>query len=186
MRTAHNLVDIRGYITHPEVDCLHHLASRIKRLPYPVFINIGAGAGTSSVALLEGNSEAIVYSIDIRTTEREDETNEHLQIPEMDPRIASRIIRIWGDSKAVGKAWPYGVDIVFVDGDHGYDGVKGDISAWYETIWAGGIIAFHDYGIKPSDGSEQFPSVRRAVDEFKGWAHPKLIEHTDMTIAFEV
>jgi predicted O-methyltransferase YrrM len=190
-RTAHNLVDWQGYLYHDEVDLLHRLAARIKKTTHhgsddPVFVNIGAGAGTSTIALLEGNADAIVYSVDIRADESPEYTNEHLRLPEANPTIARRVIRIWGDSRKVGRVWPFGADLIFVDGGHDYEEVKADIEAWYDKIWVGGIIAFHDYGFKETDGSEQWPGVRRAVDEFAGWAHPKLIEQVGMIRAFEV
>jgi predicted O-methyltransferase YrrM len=192
MKTAHDLVDQRDYLYHPEVDCLHRLAARIKPTVHhcangiPIFINIGAGAGTSTVALLEGNLDAIVFSIDIHCGENENETNEHINLKYVDPAFAKRVIRIWGDSFAVGKSWPFGVDLVFIDGDHGYAGVKLDIEAWYDKIWSGGIIAFHDYGLKMTDGSEQFPGVRKAVDEFTEERIPLLIDQVGMIKAFEV
>jgi predicted O-methyltransferase YrrM len=192
MRTAHDLVDWQGYLYHEEVDLLHKLAARVVPNPHhcsngvPVFVNIGAGAGTSTIALLEGNPTAICYSVDIRADESPEYTNEHLRLPEADPAIASRVIRIWGDSRKVGMVWPFGADLIFVDGGHDYQEVKADIKAWYDKIWAGGIIAFHDYGLKMTDQSEQWPGVRRAVDEFVGYAHPKYLEQVGMTIAFEV
>lgn len=37
------------------------------------------------------------------------------------------------------------LDLVFVDGDHSYDAVKGDIRHWFPTIRLGGVLAGHDY-----------------------------------------
>lgn len=190
-RTAHNLVDWQNYLYHDEVDLLHRLAARIQKTPHhcaanPVFVNIGAGSGTSTIALLEGNSDAICYSVDIRADESPELTNEHLRLPETNPTIARRVIRIWGDSRKVGRVWPFGADLVFVDGGHEYSEVKEDIEAWYDKIWAGGIIAFHDYGLKETDGSEQWPGVRKAVDEWVSKANPRLIENIAMIRAYEV
>lgn len=49
---------------------------------------------------------------------------------------------------------------IFVDGNHGYDGVKNDILNWQDCLEEGGIIAFHDY-FHPS-----WPGIRKAVEEF--------------------
>jgi glycosyltransferase involved in cell wall biosynthesis len=52
------------------------------------------------------------------------------------------------------------LDFVYLDADHSYEGLKSDISVWYEKVRVGGIIAGHDYG------HENFPGVKKAVDEF--------------------
>lgn len=39
---------------------------------------------------------------------------------------------------------PQSVDMVFIDADHSYEGVKKDFEAWYDKIKIGGYYAFHD------------------------------------------
>lgn len=36
------------------------------------------------------------------------------------------------------------VDLVFIDGDHSYEGLRGDWEAWNPLVAPGGIIALHD------------------------------------------
>lgn len=59
------------------------------------------------------------------------------------------------------------IDYLFVDGDHSYEGVKGDIKAHWNNLVMGGIAAFHD--ALPNDSNPNGPSycegVRKAVDE---------------------
>jgi len=51
--------------------------------------------------------------------------------------------------------------MLFIDGDHSYNGVKKDIK-WIEYVKSGGIVAFHDYLLpKYKD------SVVKAVNEIK-------------------
>lgn len=50
------------------------------------------------------------------------------------------------------------VDLVFIDADHSYEGVRDDIRAWLPKVRKGGIICGHDF-------SEQFPGVIQAVQE---------------------
>ncbi len=45
---------------------------------------------------------------------------------------------------------------VFIDGDHSYQAVCDDITAWRSRVQRGGVLAGHDY---------DNPTVRRAVDE---------------------
>lgn len=51
------------------------------------------------------------------------------------------------------------LDIVFIDGDHTYEGCKADIEAWFPKIRDGGWIAGHDYA------HPVFPGVTQAVNE---------------------
>jgi hypothetical protein len=52
------------------------------------------------------------------------------------------------------------LDFVYIDGDHTYDGVVTDITAWIPKIKSDGIIGGHDYK-EPT-----FPGVTKAVHEF--------------------
>ncbi len=42
------------------------------------------------------------------------------------------------------------VDLIFVDGDHSYEGCKADIEAWLPYMKKGGVMAFHDFGSRAS------------------------------------
>ena len=52
------------------------------------------------------------------------------------------------------------IDIVFIDADHSYEGVKNDIIYWAPKVKSGGVICGHDYGL------DRFPGVKKAVLEF--------------------
>lgn len=44
----------------------------------------------------------------------------------------------------ISKFFPDGIDFLFIDGDHSYDGVKQDFQNYSPLVKKGGIIAFHD------------------------------------------
>lgn len=48
--------------------------------------------------------------------------------------------------------------LVFIDGDHSFDGVSNDINLWLPKVKPGGYICGHDYDYP------QFPGVKEAVD----------------------
>lgn len=54
------------------------------------------------------------------------------------------------------------LDFVFIDADHGYEGAKADIRAWFKKVKPGGLLCGHDYE------NTAFPKfgVTRAVKEF--------------------
>jgi len=55
------------------------------------------------------------------------------------------------------------VGIVYVDGDHTYQGCKSDISSWWPKLVDGGVMAFHDYG--NSDYGVQRAVIEHMKDE---------------------
>jgi glycosyltransferase involved in cell wall biosynthesis/cephalosporin hydroxylase len=61
----------------------------------------------------------------------------------------NEVIKNLGDDK---------IDLLFIDADHTYNGVKADFEMYGSLVRAGGIIAFHDIGKSPSVeyGVEQF------------------------------
>ena len=48
------------------------------------------------------------------------------------------------------------LDLAFLDADHSYDAVRGDIWAWRQVVRPGGILCGHDLN---------WPGVKKAVDE---------------------
>ena len=74
--------------------------------------------------------------------------------------FGDRAVFLRGDSVLMADYVPdQSLALVYIDGDHSYAGVMGDILAWLPKVQKGGIIAFHDYE-NPSYG------VKKAVNEF--------------------
>jgi predicted O-methyltransferase YrrM len=56
------------------------------------------------------------------------------------------------------------VDFVFIDGDHSWEGIKGDWESWREHIMPGGIVCLHDTQNRPGSGSERYMKEIISVD----------------------
>lgn len=56
------------------------------------------------------------------------------------------------------------IDVLFVDGDHTYEGVAADFANWETSMRTGAIVAFHD---TVENGTRDEPGVRRFVGELK-------------------
>ena len=64
-------------------------------------------------------------------------------------------------------------DVVFIDGDHGYEAVSGDIKEAGRILKPGGTIFLHDYGT--------YDTVTQAVDEFLRGHNLMLYNYSDLT-----
>jgi Methyltransferase domain len=56
------------------------------------------------------------------------------------------------------------LDRVYVDGNHRYEGVKDDLTAYYPLVRPGGVVAGDDYGLRGWWGD----GITEAVDQFVG------------------
>lgn len=165
--------DITGEAFHHTVGDVDTLHSLVEMLPEnPIIVNIGACFGTSTLAMLETRPDAFIFSIDINVCPKEPG---HIRQARLDE---GRVVRVLGPSQDVGLYWPYKVDLVFVDGAHGYPEVVRDIRAWRDKVKGGGILAFHDYG-KPI-----CPDVKPAVDAEMQGLVPFL--HVESIVAFRM
>jgi len=82
-----------------------------------------------------------------------------------DPQTLRKIKRILGGKK---------IDLLFIDGDHTYKGVKMDFETYSPLVRKGGIIAFHDICPHPP---ETRCEVSRFWDEIKHkYSHIEIVE----------
>lgn len=192
--TSEEVRDAFRYLFPDELPSLKQLA---QSLPLnPLVINIGAGSGTSGLAFLESRPDLRLVTIDVQ------EENSPLGCLYAERDVVQRAglwdtwgVRYWqrhADSKDVGAEWvAQDVDMVFVDGEHSYEGCAGDIEIWLPNIKPGGIIAVHDYAksyILPNPNGphpKPWPGVDEAVDELLVGTYP-LILHVQSLIAFRV
>lgn len=156
-----------GYLTVEEVEFINELALRLPK--DAVCVNIGAGSATSIIAVLEVRSDLTMYSVDINSE------NGKSQLWEAN--MLDRVIPVIGDSKEVD--WNGGaISYLFVDGQHDYKGLLGDLVAWTPRLAPHAIVMFDDYL------DIHWSSVQPLVDE---WAKPhKRIGLVNNLIAFEV
>lgn len=82
-------------------------------------------------------------------------------------KFPGRAVVVEGWSADVARTVPdASLDMVFLDADHSYEGVRDDIAAWLPKVRAGGWIGGHDYD-NPAPGYN-FSGVERAVHEAFG------------------
>ena len=182
--TAHDVAESFGYLTAKEVTALKQLAEMLPS--NPIVLNIGAGAGTSGVAFLETRDDLTLYTIDIRQDSALGSLQSELNaIERCEMDVKHRHHQYLGDSKVMCQFLPKGVfSLAFVDGDHGREGVRGDLLAIQPLLTDEAIIAFDDYGDNEHDNTE-WSEVTLAIDELMIPNH-ELILQADSVIAFRV
>lgn len=74
--------------------------------------------------------------------------------------FGDRYIHIRKNSQVSLSDVPDGLDYVYIDGDHSYEGVMRDIKLWYPKVREGGLIGGDDYGHPNLKG------VKKAVLDF--------------------
>lgn len=117
-------------------DHLLVLYSLASYLDAPTIVEIGVRAGRSTRVLLAAVEHVggFVYSCDI------------------DPRFADSVPpehrnnwRFFGEpSGELGKRWKKSIDLLLIDGDHGYDQAKEDFDLFAPWVRPGGYVVMHD------------------------------------------
>lgn len=74
-----------------------------------------------------------------------------------------------GRSVDVAARWARPIDLLFIDGDHSYEGCSADLRSWLGFVKPGGWIAFHDSGEE---------GVARAIAEF----FPKTLRGPEVSV----
>ena len=79
---------------------------------------------------------------------------------------AIRLVK--GDSSTLLKQFPDDAfDMIYIDGDHRYEGCKKDLLEAYKKVKSGGYICGHDYEMNMEKAQTVYEfGVKQAVDEF--------------------
>ena len=147
-----------GFMTLDEVRALQTV---VGDLPDGAqIVNVGAGAGTSGLAIIEARPDLrrTTWTIDVSRGGPDgglqNETNAFENARLVGPN------QILDDSRHAAKVWDRGpVDLAFIDDGHLDPEIRGDILGWLPHIKPGGYIAFHDYG------SPFWGDVKKVIDE---------------------
>lgn len=135
-----------------EAEYLFLLASRARR----GIVEIGRLHGGSTFLLASANDKVPIYSVDIGPAD-DAQLKHHLQ----QHRRGENVQLIVGDSQHTEYPEITEYDLLFIDGDHSYDGCMADLENWYPKLAAGGQVILHDcyFGCEVQDAVVDF--VRR-------------------------
>jgi predicted O-methyltransferase YrrM len=143
--------------------------------PRGVYAEIGVFAGAFSKQLVGALTPKILYLLDVfegeATSGDQDGNNlSTVNLGEVYASLAGRpgIVPLKGDSAVILDGMPdNSLDMVYIDGDHSYEGCKRDLEASFRKVRPGGWILGHDYEMNMQKARTQWVfGVKRAVDEF--------------------
>jgi predicted O-methyltransferase YrrM len=124
-------------------------------------VEIGRRWGGSTLVLADANRNVPIYSIDIAPRD-----DRHLRLLLDEHEVGANVRLLVGDSQhgEFAELEPASFDLLFVDGDHSYDGCLADLEHWWPGLATGGSALLHDcyQGSEVQDAAETFFEHRAA------------------------
>jgi predicted O-methyltransferase YrrM len=147
-------------LTRTERVSLYSLASRLSHEATLLEIGSWFGGSAQFLATAARQLEGTLYCIDTwmgdaMSSQPYDSYDEFLSNIR---RFGSTVKPLRGTSEEMAKHFKKKIDLLFIDGDHSYDGCRLDIEAWFPHLKHQAFVVFHDYGW--AEG------VQKAVREF--------------------
>lgn len=124
-------VDAPGWLSVIEGCILSELAFRAR--PDHAIVTVGCFKGRSIAYMLYGCPSAKMYGIDI---EKQPEMEQYLDDIDYIIADSGRM-----DTSVVKEP----IDLLFIDGDHTFDGVMRDMRNWLHRVAPGGVVVVHDF-----------------------------------------
>lgn len=154
MHITEKVAGVDGFLTDAEASILYRLALQAPARKDGVILEIGSWKGKSTICLASGsllNSKMKVYAVDPHTGSEEhqqadkkvwtfDEFTKNIK----DAKVSDFVSPVLKTSQDAAKEFKQPIQLLFIDGDHSYEGVKTDFDLWFPKVVNGGVIAFHD------------------------------------------
>ncbi|OGN19379.1 MAG: hypothetical protein A3F25_01540 [Candidatus Yanofskybacteria bacterium RIFCSPHIGHO2_12_FULL_45_19b] len=144
--------NVGGWLTRAEGLFLYNTAKKVKA--ENVIVEIGSWKGRSAICLGNGSKDgnkAKIFAIDphVGSPEhqkrfRKIDTFEEFRQNIDRAGVAHYIEPVRDTSENAAENFKHQVELVFIDGHHGYKFVKLDFNLWFPKVVNGGILAFHD------------------------------------------
>lgn len=161
------------YLFGNEIQYLNKLGRELEN--GSVVVMLGVGPALMCLALLETAPEGVwFYGAD------HDPTVIHYAYQHVAAaKLPQVIIFEHKDTVAASyQALDDSVDLLLVDGDHSYEGVRRDIEAWWPKVRVGGTVLFHDY-VKQEENN----GVQEAIESYQD-EHWEELDKPGVSIVF--
>lgn len=159
---------------------LYGLARSIKP---KVCVEIGSARGKSACAVglaLRRNGYGKLYAIDPHSTTNWNDTNSVDSFAIITGHLCKAGVTKYVEivrktSVEAAKGWNQKIDLIFIDGDHSYEGVRADWELFLPHLSEFGVVVFHDtlWDLRPDAKlSRAEMGVPRFVDELREAGYP--------------
>jgi predicted O-methyltransferase YrrM len=162
--------------TQAERDCLAACAAGRHRL-----VEIGVYEGVSTNVLASAMSpRGILYAVDPFTPGRLGFCWSELVARKEASRSRRDIVFIKLLSRDAARSIDGDFDMIFIDADHSFDGIKQDWDDWSSRVVPGGIIALHDTRVPEHDPAiATYGSYKFFEEHIRGDPSFALVEQVD-------
>jgi predicted O-methyltransferase YrrM len=159
-----------------------------------VAVEIGSARGKSACYIgmaLKHNGSGRLYAIDPHTSTNWNDNNSvdtyNIMRRNLEVLHLTDVVTVLREySSAALRKVPKPIDVLFIDGDHSYEGVKADWDNFTPHMAPFGLIVFHDtiWGLKPdSKWYRQDMGVPRFVDELRRSGYPVITVDRDCGVS---
>jgi predicted O-methyltransferase YrrM len=140
---------IYTHLTRHERLLLYRLG--LNQPPGAMLVEIGSYLGASSCFLAAAALEipgARLHCVDTWENEGMSEGSRNTWRDfQLNTRAYQQVIETHrGRSLDVARTFAHKIDLIFIDGDHSYEGCHEDVVNWLPLVKAGGCIILHDFG----------------------------------------
>jgi predicted O-methyltransferase YrrM len=166
----------------------------VRAMKPAVCVEIGSAKGRSACFIgkgLKDNKSGMLYAIDPHEATQWNDAGAAQSFEEMQANLHSvgldgvvTIIR--KSSRDVAGEWVRPIDLLFIDGDHSYEGAKFDWEKFSPHVTPFGVVIFHDTLWEHNRDSKWYRSdmgVPRLVDELRRQGYPVLTFHRDFGLS---
>jgi hypothetical protein len=151
-RALRRILSIQGMVSREEVEMLEELAAGVD--PSACIVEVGSYRGRSTAALAAGaslGSGADIFAIEphepftgiLGGTFGPDDRKAFFRNA-IKGETWERVRLVNLSSEIVVPGWKRPVGLLWIDGDHTFEGVTRDFEAWRRFVVPGGVVAFHD------------------------------------------
>lgn len=145
-------IGLDGWIDVSEGEVLKEEIKKLKS--GQVYLEIGVAYGKSLATMCYYAEQGV----DINGIDRLNWAQRDQNIGKLEIENTANFIE--GDSQQEALSWMKPIDLLFIDGDHTYEGVMRDLLSWVPHVKSGGTVMMHDYDMPTS------PGIIQAVSNF--------------------
>lgn len=175
-------------------DSAELLYGLVRSMKPDVCVEIGSALGKSASYIgmaLKENGRGMLYAIDPHEPTNWNDVAAIDSLKEFTRNVAAAGLRehvsvIRSYSDAAARDWKHPIDLIFIDGDHSYEGVKRDWDLFLPHMKPSGVAIFHDtmWDLPPYAGEVRSDmGVPRFVDELRQQGYQVLTINRDYGVS---